>query len=204
MSNQYFENNENLKSQIFEITYYYKQQTLKFLSDAGVFSKRGIDFGSSLLLKNVIISSTTKRVLDVGCGYGTIGITLAKCYPNIIIDMVDVNRRAIELTRKNMINNEIKNASVFESNMYANIKEKYDLIITNPPIRAGKKIVHGIILDGYEHLNNDGELWCVIQKKQGAESALKGLKEKYEIVNIICKDKLYYIIQAIKKEKIAC
>lgn len=202
MSNQYFENNENLKSQIFEITYYYKQNTIKFLSDAGVFSKRGIDFGSSLLLKNIIITDDAKHILDVGCGYGTIGITLAKSYPNLKVDMVDVNLRAINLTRKNMINNNVNNAIVFESNMYENIENKYDLIVTNPPIRAGKKIVHGILLEGYKYLNNDGELWCVIQKKQGAESALKVLKEKYEIVNTICKDKLYYIIQAIKHEKI--
>lgn len=204
MSNQYFENNDNLKSDLFEITYYYKQHVLKFTSDAGVFSKKGIDFGSSLLLKNVDILLDTNKVLDVGCGYGTLGITIAKCNPNVHVDMVDVNRRAIFLTRKNIVSNDVLNASVFESNMYENVNDIYDLIITNPPIRAGKKIVHGIILDGYNYLRDGGSMWLVIQKKQGASSAIKALENKYQEVNIICKDKLYYIIQAIKREKIGC
>ncbi len=198
MSNQYFENNENLKSDIFEINYYFKNHTIKFISDAGVFSRKGIDFGSSLLLKTIWIKENTKTILDVGCGYGTIGITLGLTNPNVTIDMVDVNLRALDLTRKNALANSINNINVYESNMYENVNKTFDMIVTNPPIRAGKKVVYGIILGAYDHLNDGGSMWCVIQKKQGAESALKALKEKYKDVKVVCKDKLYYIIEAIK------
>lgn len=198
MSNQYFENNENLKSDIFEINYYFKNHTIKFLSDAGVFSRRGIDFGSSLLLKTICIEESAKTILDVGCGYGTLGITLGLTNPSLIVDMVDVNLRALDLARKNALANSVNNVNIYESNMYENVDKNFDMIVTNPPIRAGKKIVHGIILDAYDHLNDGGSMWCVIQKKQGAESALKALKEKYRAVNVVDKDKLYYIIEAIK------
>ncbi|MCI6715878.1 MAG: class I SAM-dependent methyltransferase [Mollicutes bacterium] len=198
MSNQYFENNENLKSDIFEINYYFKNHTIKFISDAGVFSRKGIDFGSSLLLKTICIKESTKTILDVGCGYGTLGITLGLTNPNTTIDMVDVNLRALDLTRKNALANSVNNVNIYESNMYENVNKNFDMIVTNPPIRAGKKIVHGIILDAYDHLNVGGSMWCVIQKKQGAESAIKALKEKYKDVRVVCKDKLYYIIEAIR------
>lgn len=198
MSNQYFENNENLKSDIFEINYYFKNHTIKFISDAGVFSRKGIDFGSSLLLKTICIKESTKTILDVGCGYGTLGITLGLTNPNTTIDMVDVNLRALDLTRKNALANSVNNVNIYESNMYENVNKNFDMIVTNPPIRAGKKIVHGIILDAYDQLNVGGSMWCVIQKKQGAESAIKALKEKYKDVRVVCKDKLYYIIEAIR------
>lgn len=198
MSNQYFENNENLKSDIFEINYYFKNHTIKFISDAGVFSRKGIDFGSSLLLKTICIKESVKTILDVGCGYGTLGITLGLTNPNTTIDMVDVNLRALDLTRKNALANSVNNVNIYESNMYENVNKNFDMIVTNPPIRAGKKIVHGIILGAYDHLNDGGSMWCVIQKKQGAESALKALKEKYKDVKVVCKDKLYYIIEAIR------
>ena len=198
MSNQYFENNENLKSDIFEINYYFKNHIIKFISDAGVFSRKGIDFGSSLLLKTICIKENTKTILDVGCGYGTLGITLGLTNPNTTIDMVDVNLRALDLTRKNALANSVNNVNIYESNMYENVNKNFDMIVTNPPIRAGKKIVHGIILGAYDHLNDGGSMWCVIQKKQGAESALRALKEKYKDVKVVCKDKLYYIIEAIR------
>jgi len=198
MSNQYFENNENLRSEEKEITFYFLNNTLKFITDLGVFSKSGIDFGSSQLLKNLIIKEQTKSILDVGCGYGTIGISIAKTNPSISVDMVDVNLRAIELTKKNIILNNLTNAFVWESNIYNNVNKMYDLIVTNPPIRAGKKIVHEIILDAYDHLNIGGSLWCVIQKKQGAPSAISALNEKYHQVIVHNKDKQYYIIEAIK------
>lgn len=198
MSNQYFENNDNLKSEEREIKFYFLGTNLKFIVDNGVFSKNNVDFGSSLLLRELIIKKETTKVLDVGCGYGPIGITIAKCHPLLNVDMVDINLRALGLAKKNATLNNVDNVAIFESNIYENVTSKYDLIITNPPIRAGKNIVHSILLEGYNYLNNKGSLWCVIQKKQGAESALKALKEKYQEVIIHAKDKLYYIIEAIK------
>ena len=198
MSNQYFENNDNLKSEEREIKFYFLGTNLKFIVDNGVFSKSNVDFGSSLLLRELIIKKETTKVLDVGCGYGPIGITIAKCHPLLNVDMVDINLRALGLAKKNATLNNVDNVTIFESNIYENVTSKYDLIITNPPIRAGKNIVHSILLEGYNYLNNKGTLWCVIQKKQGAESALKALKEKYQEVIIHAKDKLYYIIEAIK------
>ena len=198
MSNQYFENNDKLKKDERELQYYFKNIVLKFTSDAGVFSKGGIDFGSSLLLKTLIIKNNNSRILDVGCGYGPIGITIAKMNKNAYVDMVDVNLRAINLAKKNAVKNDVNNVNIFESNAYQNVENMYDVIVTNPPIRAGKQVVHNIILGGYDHLNDGGSLWCVIQKKQGAESALKVLREKYSNVIIHSKDKLYYIIESIK------
>ena len=198
MSNQYFENNNELISNIQTIKYYFQKNTLYFDTDNGVFSKGGIDFGSNVLLQNIASLSTKKTLLDVGCGYGTIGITLAKKYPNLDIEMVDVNLRAIELCKNNIIKNEVKNAVVYESSCYENVTKKYDVIVSNPPIRAGKKIVFEIIGNAINYLNDNGELWIVIQKKQGAESAIKHLKGIYNSVEVVTKDGGYWIITARK------
>ena len=196
--NHYYENNENLNSEIINIDFYFRGKSLRFESDNGMFSKRSIDFGSLTLLQYVKNLKDVKRVLDVGCGYGTIGITLASIYKDTLFDMVDVNLRAVKLAKQNAINNNTLNVNVFESNVYENVKNKYDLIITNPPIRAGKSVVHNILLNGIEHLNDLGELWCVIQKKQGAPSAIKAMEEVYSKVEVVAKEKGYYIIKGVK------
>lgn len=197
MSNQYFENNPNIKSVPFYLDFYFYKHKLTFKSDNGVFSKHSIDFGTNLLLKNVSLNNTD-RLLDMGCGIGIMGISLAKMYPDIKVDMVDVNLRAIELVKENIVNNGISNAQVFESNTYSNVTGEYDVIVTNPPIRAGKSVVHDIVLNGKNHLINGGKIYVVIQKKQGAESCLKAMKEVYASVDVIDKDKGYFIIKAIK------
>lgn len=198
MSNQYFENNENLKSDIHTIKYYFKKTMLFFDTDNGVFSKGGIDFGSNVLLQNLPDLSNKKKLLDVGCGYGAMGLTIAKKYHNLMIDMVDVNLRAIDLCRKNALKNGIENVDIFESSCYVNIDKTYDTIISNPPIRAGKKIVFEILSGAYDHLEEKGELWIVIQKKQGAESALKCLKNIFEKVEIVVKEGGYWVIKSRK------
>lgn len=197
MSNQYFENNPNIKSVPFYLDFYFYKHKLTFKSDNGVFSKHNVDFGTNLLLKNVTLNNTD-RLLDMGCGIGIMGISLAKMYPDIKVDMVDVNLRAIELVRENIISNGVGNAKVFESNTYSNITDEYNVIVTNPPIRAGKSVVHDIVLNGKNHLSNGGKIYVVIQKKQGAESCLKAMKEVYSSVDVIDKDKGYFIIKAIK------
>ena len=197
MSGQYFENNDNLKSDIHKFSYYYKGKEIFFFSDNGVFSKNKIDFGSNLLLKSLKINEGD-NILDVGCGYGTIGVTVALMNPKSKVTMIDVNERAIKLTKMAIEANNIQNAQCFISNMYEKIDCQFNLIITNPPIRAGKIIVHSILKDALDHLKEDGRIIAVIQKKQGAPSAIKMMEECYKKVSIINSDKGYLIIEGLK------
>ena len=197
MSNQYFENNKDLESNPKELTYYYRGKTINLVSDNGVFSKDSVDFGSSLMLKSITEFDKT-TILDVGCGYGVIGITLALFNPQAIITMVDVNLRALELSKNNALKNGVDNVIIKESFAYQNVEGKFDMIVTNPPIRAGKAVVHEILEGSFDHLNDDGVLYVVIQKKQGAESAVKKLKTLYSVVDKITQEKGYWILKCKK------
>lgn len=174
-------------------------KSLRFTSDAGVFSKGDIDYGSRVLIEAMEIPDGS-AVLDVGCGYGPIGITAAHLAPRGHVTMVDVNSRAVELARENATHNGIRNVTVMESDMLSALEGKrFDVILTNPPIRAGKEVVHSIFEQAYEHLNEGGFLWIVIQKKQGAPSAAAKLESLFGSVEEVGKDKGYRIIKA-KKE----
>ena len=191
---QYFTNNPNLKSELRNIVYKYDDYQLDFLSDNGVFSKDKLDFGSNLLLevmyKNI---NDGLNILDVGCGYGFIGISLAKI-KKANVTMCDVNKRALHLASKNMVLNEVE-VQVKESNCYSAITDRYDLIVTNPPIRAGKEIVYKILDEARDHLESYGELWFVIRKDQGAKSTIEHLSANYECT-VVEKRKGFYIVKA--------
>lgn len=188
--------NDNVKSDERLIKVKIKEQDYSFYVDNGVFSKRGLDFGTRSLLENLEIERIKGDVLDFGCGYGPIGIYIAK-NTSSIIDMVDINQRSLSLALKNS-NLNGANVNIFESDIYSNISKKYDFIITNPPIRVGKKILYDILLGAYDYLKDNGELWLVIHKDQGAKSLLKDLNEKYE-TTLIKKNKGFYIIKAKKR-----
>lgn len=196
---QYFTNNPDLKSELRTIIYKNKTQTLTFYSDNGVFSKDKLDFGSTLLLETVLKNVNTENlnILDVGCGYSFLGISLAK-FLNAHVTMCDINKRALHLAKRNCEKNNVKSlCEVLESNIYENITNIYDLIITNPPIRAGKEVVYGILDGARDYLKEDGELWMVIRKNQGAKSTIEHLKNNYEC-EIVTKSKGFYIIKAKK------
>lgn len=194
----YYTNNENLESSPEEFIYHYRGKELTFISDNGVFSKKMIDYGSRVLLDTIKIDDSKKSLLDVGCGYGTFGVSLKSAYPFLKVEMVDVNERAINLSKKNLQKNNL-DAEVYSSNVHDNVLGKYDLIVTNPPIRAGKEIVTKILVEAKEHLNYKGEIWVVIQKKQGAPSAKKNLETVFGNVTIEKKDKGYYILKAVNQ-----
>jgi 16S rRNA (guanine1207-N2)-methyltransferase len=173
---------------------------LQFITDQGVFSKKEVDFGSRVLIEEFVFPEVEGPILDVGCGYGPIGLSLAKERPSISVDMIDVNERAIDLAKLNAQRNGVANVRIFKSDCYDALKpeDRYAAILTNPPIRAGKKVVHAILEGAIQHLLPDGELWVVIQKKQGAPSALEKLKGLFGEVEVVAKKKGYYIICAKK------
>lgn len=168
-TNMYYEENPDSAHDIHELKVTLLGQHFSFLTDSGVFSKKMIDYGSQVLL-NAVSFEAGKTLLDLGCGYGPLGIALAKVQ-GVKPTMVDVNNRALDLARKNAEKNGIS-ATIFQSNVYEQVEGIFDYIITNPPIRAGKQIVHEMIGESITHLNSGGSLTLVIQKKQGAPSAL--------------------------------
>lgn len=197
-TNMYYEDNRDLAHDVQELSVELLGLPLHFLTDAGVFSKNAIDYGSRVLLDN-FQPEVAKTLLDVGCGYGTLALTLAKKY-GLKATLVDVNIRALDLAKKNADKNNIEVNGIFLSNIYDNVEGKFDAIISNPPIRAGKEVVHTILSDAYEHLNDDGHLTIVIQKKQGAPSAQKKMKDVFGNCEIVAKDKGYYILRSYKEK----
>ena len=192
----YFINNENLKSELRKIPYTYNNTNFEFFSDNGVFSKNKIDFASRLLVEvflDTFKEMQDKEVLDVGCGYGFIGIVISKIL-NIDVDLVDVNKRALHLCERNIGINEVR-AKAFMSDAYQFVKNKYDYIITNPPIRAGKDVVLNILKEAKKYLKCDGELWFVINKDHGAKS-IKKILDKYYKIEIVAKSKGFYVFRA--------
>lgn len=191
----YFMNDENLKSEIKRVDTVIHSTSYYFYTDNGVFSKGELDFGTELLLKTFEYNSPQeKTLLDMGCGCGPIGIYASKL--GFAVDMSDVNKRAIHLSKMSLKEQGLK-ANVFESDAYENINKKYDYIVSNPPIRVGKEKLYEIIMEAKDHLKENGELWIVVRKQQGAESIMRDMKEVYNSVEIITKKKGFYIIKAI-------
>ncbi len=193
----YYTKNSELESNRQSFIFTYDKFDFHFTSDIGVFSKEFIDYGTRVLLNAIEVDSTHESLLDVGCGYGPIGICLKKLYPQLAVSMVDVNDRAIELAKYNAAQNGV-DVEVFESNCYGNVDKSYDVIVTNPPIRAGKEIVMDIVVNSYRHLNDNGSFYAVVQKKQGAGSIKKALEAVYGNCETVKRDKGYYILKAIK------
>ena len=160
---QYFDNDNNIRHNKRIIEFYFNDKKYNLYSDNGVFSKDKFDYGTRLLLDSIDISKLSGNVLDLGCGIGVVGIILGTINKNINIDMIDINERAISLVRDNLTLNKVK-ANVFSSDVYSNVNKKYDYIITNPPIRAGKEVVRKFLLGGYDYLNDNGILYFVMRK----------------------------------------
>ena len=190
--NHYFTEDVNLKHNIEKKAVNINGREFTFFTDNGVFSKKGLDFGTRSLLEN-LPDDIHGEVLDFGCGYGPISIYVKKSY-NCNVDAIDINNRSIELAKQNASLNNV-DINVFHSNIYENVTKKYDYIITNPPIRVGKKILYQILFDAKDHLTLNGQLWLVVNKDQGAKSLLKDLNEVYD-AKLVCKNKGFYIICA--------
>ena len=187
----YFENDNNLKSEIEEFNVSIRNKTFFFNTDNGVFSKKELDFGTKLLIENVLNENIQGNILDLGCGYGPIGIVLKKIL-NVHVTMVDINKRAVHLTKMNAKKNDVL-VNVYESDGFKNVNDSFDFVISNPPVRVGKKKMYELILDAKKHLKQDGMLYIVLRKEQGALSFIKDMSVYY-CVNVIDKQKGFFII----------
>ncbi len=196
----YYTNNPSSKSEERIISYYIKDKELKFTVDNGVFSKDRIDFATDLLIKAVLNENIKGKILDVGCGYGVIGITISIFNSNVDFTMLDINERALGLAKKNIKLNKLDNIKVIESDGFSNIsaQEIYDVIITNPPIRAGKKVIYKMYEDSFNHLNKDGMLYLVINKKHGAPSTKEYLETLFSEVEVLDKKAGFNVIRCKK------
>ena len=192
----YFISDDKVKSNRKFLNYSYNDFVFKFISDNGVFSKNEIDEGSSILLKNYLENGKKGRTLDVGGGIGFLGIVISKIN-ECEVDMLEINSRAVELCKENIVLNKAGGCNVFESDIYEKANGKYDVIISNPPIRAGKKVVFEIFGKSRDYLNDDGELWVVIRKSHGADSAKKKLEEVYGNCEIVKRDKGFYVLKSV-------
>ena len=176
--------NEDLEHNKKIIKVIIKNEDFSFITDNGVFSKKDLDY------KNI-----NGKILDFGCGYGSIGIIVSK-FTGLEVDMLDINKRSIELAKENSKLNKVK-TNIFESNIYENVQDKYDYIISNPPIRVGNEILYKILFEAKDHLNDNGKLIIVVNKDQGAKSLMEKLKKFYN-VNLIAKNKGFFVILCSK------
>lgn len=193
----YYTKNPTIAHDISRIEYKVLEVELLFNTDAGVFSKEKVDFGSHVMIKT--LPKLAGRVLDLGCGYGAIGITLAKLNPEADITMVDINERAVALANENTVLNKVKNARALQSDGFENVSGVYNTIVCNPPIRTGKKVIYSLFESSIAFLERAGEIYLVIQKKQGAESAMNKLRDIYGNCEVIYKEGGYWIIRSIKE-----
>ena len=193
--NHYYTDNKDLISNPKEFDFYFDNEVFHFTTDNGVFSKDNVDYGSYILIKNIYKRNLGKTLLDLGSGYGPIGIILKRLNQDIDIEMVEVNSRAVDLSILNcdLNNTDIK---VHLCEDIETLDHKFDTIVLNPPIRAGKKVIYELYEKSKAMLNENGHFYIVIRKSHGAASSIKKLETLFNKVEIIDVDKGYVIIDS--------
>ena len=198
----YFQDDPNLISNIKTINFEVNGISVSLLTDNGVFSKNKVDEGSLAFLKVILPLDLGNNILDLGCGYGTIGLTLAIAKKEARVTLADVNTRALALCKRNAdAYNLGQRVTILQSDIYEKIEGPYDSIVVNPPIRAGKKVTYAMYEGAKQYLIDGGSLFIVIRKAQGAESASRYIESLFGNVTLLKRDKGYYIYQAVKSNK---
>lgn len=193
---QYFQNDPLLKHRLNEVKFTIKQRPFTLTTDSGMFSRTGLDRGTHIILQTLLKLNLGQRVLDMGCGYGPIGIVLATFNPQVQYLLADINQTAVSMAVTNIQRLKLKNAEAIVSDLYQKVTGRFDSIVSNPPVRAGKKVTYALYEKAREWLTPNGTLYVVLRKAQGAESATKFLKTLYDQVEIIDREAGYHIIAA--------
>ncbi|MDR1540326.1 MAG: methyltransferase [Clostridiales bacterium] len=188
----YFENDEKLKPDKKEIGYSLDGYLFRFFTDSGVFSKDELDKFSLVFIDCLKKLPISGDVLDLGCGYGIIGIIISRHFPEVSLYQSDINKSAVELTKKNCLANNIDSAVIL-SDGFSEIDNCFDWIFLNPPIHAGKQVMFNLYSQALSHLNKNGKFLIVIHKKHGAQSTLNELKSICQSAASIYKKKGLYV-----------
>lgn len=197
----YFIEKQHKPSDYFEFEDEIADMKFKFRSCDSIFSKDEIDEGTRTLLNTIFDKlQLSGNGLDLGCGYGVIGMSLIKKL-GVNCDMIDVNGTAVELSTHNLILNGIRSgAKVFKSNGFEQVENNYDFIVTNPPIKTGKKLLFELMEGCFNHLKTNGTLTLVIRKDHGEESLKKKLIELFGNCEILKRNKGFYILHCIRNK----
>ncbi len=172
----YYTEKPTSKEETIKIKIKLKTNSFELLSSPGLFSKNELDSASQLLIETAQITKT--KILDIGCGYGVIGISLLKQNPELEVTFSDINERAIKYTKKNLAKHKIT-GKVIKSYLFDNIEDNYDHIISNPPHSAGREICFKLIEDAHKHLNKDGTLQIVARHNKGGKVLSEKIKEVF-------------------------
>ena len=198
----YFVNDDKVVSKPRTINYSFKGVDFSLESDNGVFSKNELDKGSEFLIETLLPINLGENVLDIGCGIGVIGLTLAYFTPSLNVCLSDVNTRALSLCNANAATLKLsQRVTILQSDIYQKIEGKFTSIVSNPPIRAGKKVTYEIYRGALEHLVDSGSLYIVVRKNQGAPSVKSYLEELFGNVALLAREKGYWILKATKVVK---
>ena len=197
MNDQYYTREPESASRPVECAFAWRGKSLRFTTDAGVFSRGELDAGTRLLM-DALPETPEGEVLDLGCGWGPIGVSLKSVYPAARVTLADVNLRALEWSRRNAARNGAEVECVESDGFSALGGRMFDLIVTNPPIRAGKAVVYRMLSEAEEHLKPGGRLFLVIRKQQGAESCIKYLKTKFTSVEKRDRSGGFWVLEARK------
>ena len=197
----YFKDDPNLASNIKQINFEVNGISMQLLTDNGVFSKNKVDEGSLAFLKVLLPLNLGNNILDLGCGYGTIGLTLAIAKKEARVTLADINPRALHMCRRNAeLLNLSQRVTILQSDIYEKIEGRYDSIVINPPIRAGKAVTYRMYEEAKQYLIDGGSLLIVIRKAQGADSASKYIESIFGNIRLLDRHKGYHIYQAIKSK----
>ena len=194
MADHYYTENPQSRSDEWQISVRALDNTLQFTTDAGTFSRDGLDRGTEILLN--ALPPLSGRILDLGCGWGAVGVSLGAKYPDLDVVMTDINQRAVALARRNLAANRVSRAQVVQGDGFESVSGKFNAIMTNPPIRAGKAVIYGMFDGARRFLEDDGAIYIVIRKQQGAPSAVKYLNTIYDSVDIIDRSSGFWILCA--------
>ena len=194
----YYEREPQSASREVGCVFSYRGNRLSFQTDAGVFSKGELDQGTRLLLD--ALPDLSGDVLDLGCGWGAIGIAVKKAFPQTNVTMVDVNLRALGLCERNAQANGVEVLCLESDGMAALSGRQFDAVITNPPIRAGKQKVYEMLSGAAAALRKDGSLYLVIRKQQGAESCMRFLQDYFESVEKLDRSAGFWVIRAAERK----